>query len=277
MNVAVTGASGFIGAALVRALSLLGHHVTAVSRTARDGSPEGLVLLPDYRDTPPGEVLFHLGESASVADAEVRGDAGVRERAELCRALAGRFQRVVYVSSGVVYGDADERPRRPTDPVVPAGAYARGKLAAEAEVLARGGLVVRLANVYGPRMAPDTVVADVVRGARGPGPLRVRDTAPVRDFLWLQDCVDGLCALEAAGKGGVFNLGSGVGTPIGELARLALELCGGAARGVIASQPSARRSTLVLDIEDTTRACGFRPRVELRAGLSALLGVTEQA
>lgn len=277
MNVAVTGASGFIGAALVRALRRRGHHVTAVSRTARDGAPEGLVLVQDYRDTPPGALLFHLGESASMGDAEARGDVGVRERAELCQVLARRFQRLVYASSGVVYGDADERPRRVTDPVVAKGAYARGKLAAEAEVLARGGLVVRLANVYGPRMAQDTVVADVMRGARDAGPLRVRDTAPVRDFLWLDDCVDGLCALEATGKGGVFNLGSGVGTSIGELAELALALCGGQARGVVASQPSARRSTLVLDIEGTTNACGFRPRVDLRAGLSALLGVTEQA
>ena len=46
---------------------------------------------------------------------------------------------------------------------------------------------MRLANVYGPGMAANNVMSDILGQVPGDGPLVVRDIAPVRDYLWIED------------------------------------------------------------------------------------------
>jgi UDP-glucose 4-epimerase len=273
MILVVTGASGFLGRALLADLSRRGAPVIAVSRRPAPVLPGvETVRVADYAETPRGDVLVHLAEPAALAAAEEAGAA--HEKAmlgTLDRLLASGFRRVVYGSSAIVYGDRLKHPRRPDEAPAPAGLYGRTKLAGERMVLAAGGVAVRLANLYGPGMAANNVLSDAMRQLGGAGPLPLRDTAPVRDFLWIGDAAAGLAAVALGEAAGLYNLGTGRGTSIGDLARLLLETAGKAGREIVATAPGGRPSTLVLDIAATEAAFGWRPQTSLASGLRMLL------
>jgi UDP-glucose 4-epimerase len=276
--VVVTGASGFIGLALVRRLAAAGVEVLAVSRRALP--PELLPvarLVASYDETPGGAQLVHLAETSHIPTAEREGDVAAELRTALLARLAGRFDHVLYASSGAVYGDQLSTPRAPAEPVQPRSVYTRGKLACEGVVLGQGGTVARLGNAYGSPPPAGTIIADLLQAADRPGPLMLRALTPVRDYVHVDDVTSGLGALLRSARGGIFNVATGVGTSGAALARLVLELRGEPERLIVETAPQPRASTLVLDIGDTTRACGYVPRVTLRRGLELLIRGQEKA
>jgi nucleoside-diphosphate-sugar epimerase len=274
----VTGASGFLGRAVVAELIDRRLPVMRVARSRLDSLPGVInVQVTQYADFAPtasNPVLIHLAETRDVAEANRRGEGHVEQVTNvLAGLLRNRWDHVVYGSSAVVYGDDERRPRAPHEAVSPQGPYAQGKLACEHLVIAAGGTAVRVSNVYGPGMASDNVVSDVMRQIPGNGELKVRDVAPVRDFLWAADAAAGLVAVAMRGAGGLFNLGTGKGASIGDLARRALDVAGETDRPVIAMNPDSRNSHLVLDITQTVASLDWRPVVNLDRGLAALLKV----
>ncbi|RME32469.1 MAG: NAD-dependent epimerase/dehydratase family protein, partial [Gammaproteobacteria bacterium] len=146
LRVIVTGAGGFLGRHLCRALDAAGHQVVPLSR--RPGP--GMVTVEDYRHAPGGDILIHLAQEPDRA----RFNAGGAEAANTAVAmleslLQGPWERVVYASSAAVYGDTGARPARVSSVVDAGDDYNRCKLACEARVLDRGGVAARLANLYG--------------------------------------------------------------------------------------------------------------------------------
>ncbi len=268
MRVVVTGAGGFLGRHLCPRLAAAGLEVVALSRRPAPGRQ----VVKDYREAPPGDVLVHLAQEPDRARFNAGGETAVSESLALLDALLQRpWTGVVFASSAVVYGDRHRHPvgtgagTWSTDP------YSRCKLECETRVLERGGMVARLSNLYGEGMAPGCVVAQVLAQIPGSGPLRVRDAGPVCDFLHVGDAAAALTAMVGQDAGGLFNVGSGTGTSIGELAALALELAGEEERPVQAETTSPVPPCRVLDITATTQALGWRPRTGLRQGLASLL------
>ncbi len=271
MRVVVAGASGFVGSALVRACRDAGIDVLPVARSARP-SP-GLIVVPDYSHTPPGDVLVHLAESRDLALAEAEGEAHIARAVSVAQGLlAIGFRRVVYASSGVVYGDQVDSPRRPEEQARPRGVYARGKLAVERLVLGHpSGVVARLANVYGAGMADNNVLADILAQVPGTGPVYVRDAAPVRDFIEVLDAAIGLMALATGSATGVYNLGCGIGYAVSDLVRIACDQFGQSGRPVVSTAPSGRASTLILDVASTYARFGWRPTIGMGDGIRELV------
>lgn len=272
----VTGASGFIGSAVVKALLAAGASVIAVSRSRPD-VPKGVEhrQVSDYGATPApgGSVLIHLAETHDIAIADRAGaachlDASLRVARNL---LDKPYQTVIYASSGVVYGDGDCRPHHPDDPIATNSAYAAAKHAVEKLVMARGGTVARLANVYGRGMGKGTVVSDILRQIPGSGPLRIGNGAAARDFVWLDDAADGLAMMGRSPNPGVYNISTGVGVTVRALAESALWIGGQADRQVEETNKSQAKSCLVLDPLQTTHDFGWRARTSLDQGLLSLL------
>ena len=266
----MTGASGFVGQAVVAALRASGQDVVAVARHAGDGFRG----VRDYAELAPDnaeDALIHLAETNDIAAAEAAGEAHVEACRRLFTALLSKgWSHVVYASSAAVYGDGVHRPRQPDEAVAPGGSYGRAKVACEELAVCAGGAVARLGNVYGPGMSGSNVLGGILRQIPGDGPILVRDTSPVRDFLWIADAGTGLAVMATGRARGIYNLGSGQGTSVGELARAALAAAGEKHRAVVATMPGDRQSHLVLDASMTV-GLGWHPEASLAEGLAQMV------
>jgi UDP-glucose 4-epimerase len=145
------------------------------------------------------------------------------------------------------------------------------KHAAEGLVLQRGGVAARLANIYGPGMPATNVLSDILAQLATDGPVKVMDDSPVRDFLWLDDAAAALATMALKSAAGVFNVGTGIGTSIAQLAQTVLAAAGQAGRSVESQRTAQGRSHLVVDATNTTAVFGWRPAVSLSQGIAALV------
>lgn len=263
--IVVTGASGFLGRAVMAELAANGMLAVGVCRRA----VAGMHLVADYRDTPQADVLIHLAEEPDRAVAN-RNEAALREQADVVRRLSDRSGKVIYASSGAVYGDAGRAPFTTDDPVNGYDLYSCSKIASERVVVEAGGIVLRLANLYGVGMSPNNVISDIVRQVPGEGALRVRDDKPVRDFLAVTDAARAFALVAKAAVSGILNIGSGKGQSIGDVARLALDVAGQACREIVATNPAGKPSVNVLDVAGTLERIGWSSACSLRDYLQGL-------
>jgi len=258
-EIIVTGASGFLGRAVMAELKDSGLPAMGVCRKAS----AGMHWVVDYRDTPPADVLIHLAEEPDRAIAN-RSEAALCEQSDTIRRLIARAGKIIYASSGAVYGDTGRAPFTTDDAVHEYDLYSRAKIANERVALDAGGTVLRLANLYGAGMAPNNVISDIARQIPGEGALRVRDDKPVRDFLAVTDAARAFALAAKASVNGILNVGTGRGQSIGEVARLALEVAGQARREVAATSPGQRPSVNVLDVSETLRRLSWFSTCSLR-------------
>ncbi len=164
MNVLVTGATGFVGGHLVRALLVSGHSVSALVRSpakARDLAATGVRIIPGDLDRPDDlaraveghDLIYHVaGLIAARSQAEF--DAANRDgTARLVAAAAGQCPRLILVSSLAAGGPTvPGRPLAGTEPPHPVTQYGRSKLAGEENVRASmlDWTIIRPPAVYGP-------------------------------------------------------------------------------------------------------------------------------
>lgn len=259
--VLLTGADGFLGRRLRARLEALGRAVL----TEPAGPCGAVVHLAG-----PSDVAACAADPAAARRGIVDLTAAALDDAR--RAGARRF---LFASSGAVYGDRLGRPAREDDPLPAPGAYASLKREAERLVAAAAGLEgvsVRLANLYGDRPKPGTVVADAVAAAAAGGPVRLRSLAPVRDFLHVDDAAEAfLCLLSAPSPlPPAVNAGSGRGVSVRALAEAAARAAGlDPARAVTGGDGGeGPASSLILDSALLARLTGWAPAVSLDEGIA---------
>lgn len=270
ISVVVTGASGFIGSSLVKSLKLdLDIEAIPVSRSGIDGSH---IRVNDYRDTPAGNVLVHLAENPNRLAVNKSGEDYIKEAEVSLEAIIAKgYSRIIYCSSAVVYGDAGNIPYTEEFPISRFDNYTRMKLNNEEKVIGSGGIAVRLANVVGPGMAKNNVLSEIIYQLPNTGPLYVNNEKPIRDFIWLGDVVKALVKLIREGREGVYNVGTGVGFSIGELAQTALKVAGKNNTGVRSLALSSRASYNVVNIGKMRSVCGWSPQLTLEQSIEHLV------
>jgi UDP-glucose 4-epimerase len=234
----------------------------------------------DYTEAPVADVLIHLAADSDRARAQAAKECYVRDTERVLKGLLAKpYKKIIYSSSAVLYGDQAATPHRPDEPVHSFDAYSWAKYEGEKLVLDSGrGIVVRLTNLYGPGMASVNVLSTILNQVKedGSNPLKLWDDGPVRDFLWIEDAAEALTlmAKQDVAKpkaAAIYNLASGQGVSVGDLARMALAIAGQPSRPVVPTKPSGKPSVLLLDIADTKADFGWSPRTELKDGLAALV------
>jgi UDP-glucose 4-epimerase len=252
-SIVVTGASGFLGRAVTAHLTSLGLPFIAVSRR----SGPGLHQVADYTDTPAADILIHLAEESDRSKVNLLGEAYLEHAAMVVEKLSERAATFIYASSGVVYGDVGVTPFGTDACVEATDVYSRSKIRNEAMALSVGGIVLRLSNLFGVGMSPCNVVSDIAKQLGGTAPLVVRDDSPVRDFLSINEAANAIVLLAQTPQPGIFNIGSGFGVSIRELALLALRAVKQQNQEIEVTNPSGCRSVNILDISDTKRCLGW--------------------
>jgi len=283
----VTGGAGFIGSHVVDALLARGDEVLVIddlSSGKRENVNDAARL--DERDIRAGleldgaEVVFHLAAQADVQTSMRRPDfdaeVNVLGTVRVLEAAREAGAQVVFTSTGgAIYGECDgpSSEDAPRDPLSP---YGIAKLCGEEylrgwnRIHRAGHVVLRLANVYGPRQEASLeggVVAIFLEHLqRGEETVIFGDGLQTRDFVYVGDVVSALLAAAGA-DGGVFNVGTGVETTVLDLNRACAEVAGAGAepRFEVARLGDVRRS--VLDVSLAERELGWRPEVGLEDGL----------
>jgi NDP-hexose 4-ketoreductase len=241
--------------------------VTGYSRRDTDG----VVQVASYNNVPASDIIIHCAETSSAALVEALGPDHVDAAVSLTRTLASRSDRLIYISSAMVYGDQTDRPRPPSDPVEAFNAYTQVKLACEAVTAAHGGTSMRLANLCGPGQPRGTVLADILAQLDRTGPVMVRNSAAVRDFLWLADATSAIAAMvRRIDLPPVMNLGSGEGVSIAQFASRVLRAAGHGDRRVESTMPPSA-SYLWLDITQTIALLDWEPRTSIEHGVRSMI------
>jgi UDP-glucose 4-epimerase len=283
-SVAVVGARGFIGRAVVAGLGARG--VPVVCRGSQTPAVSQGRLDPTVAAA--ATVVLVTGRS-SPAQAEREPATAATELAEsrelfdlLGRRPDGRRQRVLLASSGgAVYDTRNPAPFSEESPVARSSAYARLKLDIEEAFLAGAGstserTVLRLSNVYGPGQRLGTgqgVVGYWFHALLAGEPIQLfGDPETIRDYVYVTDVVEAFLAAGAA-EGPlppVVNIGSGEPTSLRELAQVLLRAAGRPDHPVHMTEdrPFDRRHTW-LDVQTAERVLGWTPTTTLADGLTA--------
>jgi UDP-glucose 4-epimerase len=279
-RIAVLGATGFIGRHTVDELQRRGVEVVAVTRgtdvppSLRASASITCQLVAGY-DTFDGrgiDAVIHLASgSVAAAATSTAHEEALRIAGHL---VTQPIRRIVFASSATVYGDKNPHPRLEFDPLDASSQYARTKAATEMILQADARTyIARLANVYGGGMSPQNIFSEILAQATTDGPIRVRDVAPVRDYVAVRDVARGLVdmALAEGAAAGIYNLATGRGTSVRSLAELLCQILGQNQREILATAPSDRSSTLVLSPEKAARTLGWTPTVLLSEGVRELV------
>jgi UDP-glucose 4-epimerase len=292
----VTGGAGFIGSHVADAFLARGYEVLVVDDLST-GSPGNVPAKAeleriDIRDESSLPRLFtsfrptavcHLAAQASVTESvnfperdlsiNVNGTFNVLEAA---RSVAAP---VVFASTGgALYGESAPIPTPETRLPEPLAPYGASKLAGEAYVATWGRLhrlpnvVLRLANVYGPRQNPHGEAGVVAifseRLRQGLAPLIYGDGRQTRDYIYVSDVASAFVLASEGRRAATFNVGRGREVSVLEL----LEVLQGAASAAI--EPTfepLRAGELTHSALDSTRlreALGWEPEVGLGEGLT---------
>ena len=305
MRAVVTGGAGFIGSNLVDALVSRGDSVAVVDNlsTGRRSNLDAAIsagaslhevdvtnaealgaVIAEYRP----DVVFHLAAQIdvrrSVADPDWDAEVNVRGMINTLEAArrAGTH-RIVYSSTGgAIYGEADLHPTRETSCVRPLAPYGQSKYAAEGycnlyrRLHGLPSIILRYANVYGPRQDPlgEGGVIAIFCGQlkSGTRPTVFGDGAQTRDYTYVGDVVSANLLAAETDRTGCFNIGTGQETSVLDLIDAMAPMSN---NGSFAPEfAPARQGEVLRSVLDSSLAhaeLGWHPEVDLYDGLCRTL------
>ncbi len=300
MNFLVTGAAGFLGAALANRLAREGHQVRGLDDLSAGDrerlSPDVLFTRGDVTDRPKlwtllqdVDCVYHLAAKVSVPESvlypreyNIINVGGTVSVMEAMRDVG--VERVVFISSGAVYGNQTVQPLSESRSPDPRSPYAVSKLAGEHYVRTIGALwgietvSLRVFNAYGPDQqlpaAHPPVIPHFLRQAIKGGTLVIHGSGEqTRDFVFLDDVIEGMAAAATAPgiNREVINIGSGRETSIHDLARAVTDAVETDVDWIRKEDQDPGPSRMCADIRLARDRLGYRPHVTLSEGLARML------
>ena len=303
-TVVVTGGAGFIGSHLAERFLREGwtvHIIDNLVSGKRENLPGAATFHElDIRDAKAAElvasvqpdVLAHLAAQMDVRrsvedpmyDASVNV-LGTLNLLEAVRKHSARTRVVFASTGGALYGDNTTPPNFEDFKKDPESPYAVSKLTAEYYLAYYGrvhGLdtaATRFGNVYGPRQDPHGEAGVVAifcgRILQGRALTIYGNGLQTRDYVYVGDVAEAMFyaatkplppvgLLDARG----FNVGTGLGTSVVDLAKVLLEEAGTTVPIEFAPKRPGEAQESFLDVSKAERLLGWKPRVSLREGLA---------
>ncbi len=300
MRYLITGAAGFLGSALANRLAAMGDVVIGVDDLSAGDqkvlSPAVQFVRGDVNDRPTlwsllqeVDCVYHLAAKVSVQESVLYpreyNHVNVGGTVTLMEAMRDvGVKRVVFISSGTVYGNQPVQPVTENVNANPRVPYAVSKLAAEYYVKSIGSLwgietvCLRVFNAYGPGQRIPPVHTPVIPGflhqAWENGTIVIHgDGNQTRDYVYVDDVVNAMQSAASAPEVDrlTINVGSGTETSVRDLARLAVEVTGGHPEVVYSPRNEGGLSRLCADINLARTLLAYEPSVDLLEGLKRTL------
>jgi UDP-glucose 4-epimerase len=298
MNIVVTGGAGFIGSHIVNSLAAQGCTATVfddLSLGKRENLGAGIALtVGDVRDkqavgaaaSDGVDCVFHLAAQIDVRravedpglDMEVNVGGTINVLNACVEAHVRRF--IMSSTGGALYGDSSTLPATEQSAIQPLSPYGVSKYCAEQyiEYFHRTHrletVVLRYANVYGPRQDPKGEAGVVGIFARrillGQPCIVYGDGEQTRDFVFVDDVAQAN-TLAMQGPLGTFNIGTGVETSLNQLLGVFKRVVGHPVAREYTPARAGEVQRIALNAEKARHELGWKPSVSLEDGLAQTL------
>jgi UDP-glucose 4-epimerase len=295
MNILVTGGAGFIGSNVADAFIAEGHNVVIVDDFSggkdENVNPKAKVYRMDIRDTGVEtifrdekiDVMCHHAAQMDVRKsvADPRFDASVNVLGFLNLMEAGRkhgLKKVTFASTGgAIYGEQDYFPADELHPLRPLSPYGITKLVTEKylffykETYGIEHVILRYANIYGPRQSPHgeagVVAIFTTKMLKGEQPVINGDGKQTRDYVFVGDVVKAnLLALNYKGSN-IYNIGTGIETDVNQLFRHLKKHTGSSCSEEHAPAKAGEQMRSVISSLKIHTELGWAPSVTIEEGL----------
>lgn len=295
MKILVTGGAGFIGSHLVDALLAAGHQVAVVDNlstgvkhnlnpaaTFHELGIQDPALAEIFKAEKPA-VVFHEAAQIDVrksvanpvwdAEQNILGSINLLEN---CKQYG--VTRVIFASTGgAIYGDTDQIPTAEDQPTAPISPYGIAKLTIEKylnyyqQVFGLAYVVLRYANVYGPRQnakgEAGVVSIFIDQLFSGQTPTIYGDGRQTRDYVYVGDIVAAnLLALTTA-PGTIYNIGTGIETTVNQLAAIISSAAGQTTTFNYASARPGEQQRSCLNWTKAKKILAWQPTMPLKEGI----------
>jgi UDP-glucose 4-epimerase len=295
MKVLVTGGAGFIGSHVVDVLIQAGDQVVVVDNLSSGsignihesakfyqmdlGAPE----LKDLFETEKPDSVIHLAAQISVTRSvqDPMTDARVNILGSLnliSNCINYKISKLVYASSCALYGQPQYFPLDENHPVNPLSPYGVSKHTVEHYLATRyylNGLsyvVLRYANVYGPRQNPfgegGVVAIFSQKMLSGEQPTIFGQGDKTRDYVYVSDVVRANILALKSGITGIYNISTGLETPDQTIFDLVKNECHYQGQPVYAAERPGEIKRIFLSFQNAERALHWQPQVTLKNGIS---------
>lgn len=306
-RIVVTGGAGFLGSFLCERLLNDGHEVACVDNFFTGGRRNVSHLLDNrsfeiirhditfplyvevdeiYNLACPASPIHYQYDPVQTTKTSVHGAINMLGLAKRIRA------KILQASTSEVYGDPEIHPQTEdycgrVNSIGPRSCYDEGKRCAETlffDYWRQHKLrikVARIFNTYGPRMRPDDgrVVSNFIVQALQNEPITIYGTGgQTRSFCYVEDLIDGLIRLMHSPDEvtGPINLGNPIEFTMLELAQLVIDLTGSQSRIEFLPLPPDDPKQRQPDIGLATRLLDWKPRTQLRDGLSKTIAYFDE-
>jgi UDP-glucose 4-epimerase len=287
MRIFVTGGAGFIGIHLCKKLATQ-HTVTVYdnfSNSNKEHFPvmtnvtltvgdilDNFKLLDSMKNH---DIVIHLAAKTDVIDSihnpdntfqtNVQGTQNVLDSCD-----SNGISKIIVTSSAAVYQNSDNHVTE-TSTTKPLSPYGQSKLDME-NITIRSKInysILRLFNVYGNGQTTG-VIANFKKNILENVPLTIFGVGTaVRDFIHIDDVTNGII-LSMESISGIYNIASGTGTSISDLAKLLIQLSEKNSEIIYKSARKGEIIYSVANINKSKKELGFYPKISLNAGLRIL-------
>lgn len=297
MNILVTGGAGFIGSHVVDAFLAEGHRVAVIDdlSTGRreQVNPAARFYQADIRDDEAigrilamekPEVISHQAARANVRESMEKpvlyADVNVLGSLRLLEAARKHgVRKVIYASTGgAVYGEPQYLPVDEDHPINPLDPYGASKHHVEHYLhlyRLNYGLqytILRYPNVYGPRQDPlgEAGVVAIFTGQMlsGRQPVIFGTGEQQRDFVYVTDVARANVLALTRGDGGIYCIGSGVGSSVNQIFAALKQATGYQGPEVHGPAKLGEVSRIYLNAARARAELGWQPTVPLQEGLN---------
>jgi UDP-glucose 4-epimerase len=287
----VTGGAGFIGSHIARRLLEKGMEVIVLDNFymgKKEYIPEGARLIEaDILNSAKlnqafkgVDVVFHQAARVSIrnsidnfyddANVNIMGTVNVIQAV-----IKNKVKKMIYASSMAAYGDAQSLPIRESHSLNPVSPYGISKLTSEkyclemAKFFGFEAVSLRYFNTYGIQQTLTPYVGVITifinRLLEAKSPVIFGDGKQMRDFVSVEDVAyANVLAMEKNGVSGeVFNIGSGIGRSVNEVAKLLIKHIDPSIKPEYGSKQSGEPSSSIADISKARRVLTFKPHFKL--------------
>ncbi len=254
-------------------------------------NPKARFVQLDIRDTALGElfrrekfdVVNHhaaqmdvrrsVADPAFDASVNILGGLNIFEHAR-----TSGVRTVIFASTGgAIYGEQEEFPATEEHPTRPLSPYGITKLTSEKylyyyrEVFGMNSVVLRYANIYGPRQSPHGEAGVIAifcnKMLAGQQPVINGDGRQTRDYTYVGDIVKAnVLALKVKGSN-IFNVGTGIETDVNTLFRSLKTLLNPSCREEHAPAMAGEQRRSAVSSQKIQNELGWKPNVTLEEGL----------